>query len=60
MLDDATSEIYYAQLVEEESTAITKINGRLVAGPGSLYNDSDWNGSPPGHYLNSGTTLDTT
>ena len=24
---------------------ITKINGKLVAGPGSLYNDSDWNGS---------------
>lgn len=24
---------------------ITKINGKLVAGPGSPYNDSDWNGS---------------
>jgi len=24
---------------------ITKINGKVVAGPGSLYNDSDWNGS---------------
>jgi hypothetical protein len=24
---------------------ITKINGTIVAGPGSLYNDSDWNGS---------------
>jgi hypothetical protein len=24
---------------------ITKINGKIVAGPGSLYGDSDWNGS---------------